>query len=100
MQRQNLDQGWEFSELTGFAAMFNPYAWQPVTLPHDAMISKPRHPDNPASAGGGYFPGGVASYRKKLFVPDDWRGQSVQLSRARRASSARAASRPSRWSAR
>ena len=79
MQRQNLDQGWECSELTGFAAMFNPYAWQPVTLPHDAMISKPRDPGNPAGAGGGYFPGGVASYRRKLFAPEEWRGQSVQL---------------------
>jgi len=79
MQRHNLDQGWELSELTGFAAMFNPHAWQPVTLPHDAMIAKPRDPNSPTGAAGGYFPGGVASYRRKLFVPEAWRGQSVQL---------------------
>ena len=47
MKKQNFDQGWEYSELTGFAAMFNPRAWQPVTLPHDAMIAKPRTAEQP-----------------------------------------------------
>ncbi|OQA46863.1 MAG: Beta-glucuronidase [Chloroflexi bacterium ADurb.Bin325] len=79
MKKINLDQGWEYTEATGFAALFNPHAWQPVTLPHDAMISKPRHPDNPAGSHGGYFPGGAVSYRRKLFAPEEWRGQSVQL---------------------
>ena len=79
MKKQIFDQGWEYSELSGFALHFNPRAWQPVTLPHDAMITKPRSPANPSGSSGGYFPGGVANYRKKFFVPEDWRGQSVQL---------------------
>jgi len=54
-------------------------SWQPVNLPHDAMISKPRAADNPSGTHGGFFPGSVANYRKKLFVPEDWRGKSVQL---------------------
>jgi hypothetical protein len=41
MKKQNFDQGWEYTEAVGFAAMFNPQVWQPVTLPHDAMIGKP-----------------------------------------------------------
>ena len=58
--------------------MFNPSIWQPVTLPHDAMIGKPRSADNPSGSQGGYFPGGVANYRKKFFVPEE-------LARAKRA---------------
>jgi len=53
--------------------------WQPVNLPHDASISKPRSASNPSGSGGGYAWGGVVDYRKKFFVPEDWRGQSVQL---------------------
>jgi beta-galactosidase len=79
MKKQNFDLNWEYSEASGFAALFNPFAWQPVTLPHDAMISKPRAVGNPTGSGGGYFPGGVANYRKKFHVPEEWRGQGVQL---------------------
>ena len=79
MKKQNFDFGWEFTEASGFAAMFNPHAWQPVILPHDAMIGKPRAASNPSGSQGAYFPGGVANYRKKFLVPDEWRGQSVQL---------------------
>ena len=79
MNKQIFDQGWEYGELSGFALHFNPRAWQPVTLPHDAMISKPRDPANPSGRSSGFFPGGVANYRKKFYVPEDWRGQSIEL---------------------
>jgi len=72
------DQGWEYSEAAGFMAMFHSH-WQPVTLPHDAMVSKPRAAGNPSGSGGAYFPGGIANYRKRFLVPEDWRGQSVRL---------------------
>jgi len=78
MNKQPFDQGWEFSEATGFLEMLHAQ-WQPVTLPHDAMISKPRAAGNPSGSGGAYFPGGIATYRKKFLVPVEWRGQSVQL---------------------
>lgn len=78
MNRQLFDQGWEFSEAAGMMAMFF-QQWQPVDLPHDAMIGKPRAPDNPSARGGGFFPGSVANYRKTFFVPEEWRGFSVQL---------------------
>ena len=32
MKKQNFDRGWEFTEASGFAAMFNPHAWQPVAF--------------------------------------------------------------------
>ncbi len=79
MKKQIFDTGWEFSELSGFAAIFNPNAWQPVTLPHDAMIALPRAANNPSHNQGGFFPGTVANYRKKFFIPEAWREQSIQL---------------------
>jgi len=79
MKKINFDQDWAYSEVTGFAAIFNRSAWQAVTLPHDAMIGKPRSPESPTGKNGGYFPGGIANYRKKVQVPETWQGMSVQL---------------------
>jgi beta-galactosidase len=78
MNKQTFDQGWEYSEAAGLMARFF-QQWQPVDLPHDAMISKPRASGNPSGTHGGFFPGSVANYRKTFFVPEAWRGQSVQL---------------------
>ena len=58
MKKQNFDLGWEYTEASGFAAMFNPHAWQPVVLPHDAMIAKPRAASNPSAARALIFPAG------------------------------------------
>jgi beta-galactosidase len=79
MKKQNFDHGWEFSEAWGLMAMFSREPWQPVNLPHDAMIGKPRAAANASGAHGGYFPGGVANYRKKFLAPAEWQGQCAQL---------------------
>ena len=50
MRKQCFAQGWEVTEATGFAAMFSPSVWQPVILPHDAMIAKPRTPGSEIAA--------------------------------------------------
>ncbi len=78
MHRHIFDSDWEYSEETGLLAMMNAQ-WTPVDIPHDAMIGKPRSPDNPSGTHGGYFPGTVASYRKTFFAPKEWQGGSVQL---------------------
>jgi beta-galactosidase len=78
MIKRSFDLDWEYSEASGMMAQFFAQ-WQPVNLPHDAMIGKPRAANNPSGSHGGYFPGNVANYRKKFPVPEEWRGQSVQL---------------------
>ncbi|GLV53975.1 beta-galactosidase [Dictyobacter sp. S3.2.2.5] len=78
MIKQPFDLDWEYSEASGMMAQFFAQ-WQPINLPHDAMIGKPRAANNPSGSHGGYFPGNVANYRKKFFAPEDWKGQSVQL---------------------
>jgi beta-galactosidase len=79
MNKQSFDQDWEFSESAGMMSMFFPQPWQPINLPHDAMISKPRAASNPGGGHIGFFPGGLANYRKKFVVPEEWQGRSVAL---------------------
>lgn len=66
-----------FAEMTGTAV---PY--QPVTLPHDAMIGQERRAPGGQAAtdsggAGAYFPGGTFEYRKTFFVPEEYRGKRV-----------------------
>ncbi|HCE17102.1 MAG TPA: beta-galactosidase [Anaerolinea thermolimosa] len=78
MIKTNFDSGWEFTDQSGmFAAMMA--QWQPVNLPHDASISRPRNASYPTGSGGGYAWSGVVTYRKKFSAPEDWKGKRVQL---------------------
>ncbi len=85
MIRESFNDGWEFrprvnpfAELGGVTA-----AYQPVTLPHDAMIGQPRAAaDGPAAregAAAAYFPGGAFEYRKVFAVPEEHRGRRIFL---------------------
>jgi beta-galactosidase len=78
MNKQSFDLGWEYTEMSGFLAMALAQ-WQPVSLPHDLSITKPRSPSYPTGGGGGYAWSGVVTYRKRFEAPESWRGQSVQL---------------------
>jgi beta-galactosidase len=78
MIKRSFDGDWEFTEMTGmFAMMFA--QWQPVTLPHDASIAKPRNAQYPTGSGGGFAWSGTVTYRKTFHVPEDWKGKAVQL---------------------
>ncbi len=78
MDKQLFDSGWEYTD--SVSQFPNPFIqWQPVTLPHDAAIERPRGHEYPTGAAGGYAWSGVLTYRKKFTVPDDWRDRSVQI---------------------
>jgi beta-galactosidase len=77
MKKQIFDLGWEYTEATGFALSFA--QWEPVNLPHDLSIHKPRSQTHATGGAGGYAWSGVVTYRKKFLVTDEWRGQSVQV---------------------
>jgi len=77
MNKQAFDRNWEYTEAGG---MFMAFAqWQPVDLPHDLSITKPRSASYPTAGGGGYAWSGVVSYRKKFSAPEGWRGQQAML---------------------
>ena len=50
-----------------------------VTLPYDAMIREKRTADCPAGAQSGFYPGGVYTYEKVVFVPEKWKTQDIAL---------------------
>jgi beta-galactosidase len=65
-----------FAELSGVSVPF-----QPVTVPHDAMIGQERVApvESTGSEGGAgaYFPGGTFEYRKTFHVPEELRGKRI-----------------------
>ena len=67
MKKQNFDLDWEYTESTGFLAM-GFAQWQPVNLPHDLSIHKPRDQSHPTGGAGGYAWSGLITYRKKFLV--------------------------------
>ncbi|MFJ3778968.1 glycoside hydrolase family 2 TIM barrel-domain containing protein [Streptomyces sp. NPDC090075] len=77
------NEGWQarpkvnpFAELSGHTVPF-----QPVVVPHDAMIGQQRTaPDGEATMEGGagaYFPSVVVEYRNTFAVPEEYRGKRV-----------------------
>ncbi len=79
-RRQNLDRQWLFS----FGASHGlPFVPKPqgvtVNLPHDFSISQERDPKVPGGESVGFFPGGVATYEKTVFVPETLRGKRLLL---------------------
>ncbi len=69
---QPLDSDWHFSQSDPASAQsptFDDTQWQIVTLPHDWSIDGPVKEDAPSRAAGGFFPTGIAWYRKTLTLP-------------------------------
>lgn len=45
---------------------------KPITLPHDAMLEQGRKADAPSKNSGAFFMGGVYTYEKTFFAPEEW----------------------------
>ncbi|WP_405182729.1 DUF4982 domain-containing protein [Nocardia sp. NBC_01377] len=84
MIRTSFNDGWQtrpkvnpFAELAGAVVAF-----EPVTLPHDAMIARqrvaPREGETGMESGAGaYFPGGACEYRKSFVVPEEYSDKRI-----------------------
>ena len=73
-ERISIDKHWHFylgDEPQAVRQHFDHSTWRVLDVPHDWSIEGTPHPDNPAQAGGGFFPGGVGWYRKEIHVPAD-----------------------------
>ena len=82
MQCQKFNEGWTFEKVDGddrLKAFYGEKKAVSVTLPHDAMIREKREKDCPAGAQSGFYPGGVYSYEKSFFAPEEWKEQDVVL---------------------
>ncbi|HSA52138.1 MAG TPA: glycoside hydrolase family 2, partial [Yinghuangia sp.] len=82
MIRQSFNADWAvrpkvnpFAELSGASVPF-----EPVTLPHDAVIGQQRSAAQGGDRGAGaYFPGGTFEYRKTFAVPEEYRGRRILI---------------------
>ncbi|NQX12160.1 glycoside hydrolase family 2 protein [Microbacteriaceae bacterium VKM Ac-2855] len=78
MPRSSFNQGWAVrSGMTVFSQLNDAGTGEPVTLPHDGMLSLERSSAHALSSA--YFPGGALEYRRTLTVPAEWRDRRVTL---------------------
>lgn len=79
MKRTLFTDGWQFRQkVNPFAELGGASApYEPVTLPHDAMIERERDPEGDGAVA--FFPGGAYQYRRSFAVPTAWEGRRVVL---------------------
>lgn len=80
MKKENINQSWEFRR--GFVDSLGALDGIPMTivdLPHDGMISTDTTPDAPAKYDSGYFNGDMCNYTKYIFIPEEWKNESIGL---------------------
>jgi beta-galactosidase len=58
---------------------FDDGTWRTVHLPHDWSIEGRIAPKNPTGGSGGFFPAGIAWYRRAFAVPAAWKGKRVSV---------------------
>jgi beta-galactosidase len=82
LRQQLFDEDWKFS-LGDIAAAslknFDDTNWRILDLPHDWSIEGKFNPNNPMGRDGGYFPSGIAWYRKTFTVPNEWKEKKVTV---------------------
>ncbi len=74
VRKQLFDDGWSFhlgDTDSGESVGFDDSKWRLVDLPHDWSIEGNVDEKNPSGNDGGYYPTGVAWYRKTFAVPKD-----------------------------
>ncbi len=81
-ERLLLDQDWRFflGDPQGAQDVhYDAQQWRIVHLPHDWSIEGRIHPSHPMGGGGGFFPAGVAWYRRTFTAPAAWRDKCVSV---------------------
>ncbi len=73
-ERISIDKRWYFhlgDEPRAVSPRLDHGRWRVLNVPHDWSIEGTPRPDNPAGAGGGFFPGGIGWYRREIEIPTD-----------------------------
>lgn len=80
MKKNLINEKWTFRRgFTDSLGMINEIPGEEVNLPHDAMISTHVSPDAVSGIDSGFFNGGICSYTKYLYVPQEWKDDCVGL---------------------
>lgn len=78
--RQSWDDHWRFhlgDIPEAREGIFNDSTWRQLALPHDWSIEGRTDPNAPTAGGGGFFPTGIAWYRRTFVAPTVWIGKCV-----------------------
>ena len=81
-RKQLFDFDWKFKlgdSPEASAKDFNDQDWRKLDLPHDWSIEGRISPKNPMGGDGGFFPSGIAWYRKTFVAPTNWKGKLVAI---------------------
>ncbi|OHV56169.1 DUF4982 domain-containing protein [Pseudofrankia sp. BMG5.36] len=82
MIRKSLNDGWSYRRKPdAFQALLGRAndGWEPVRLPHDAMVCRERDGSDAEAGHRGYFPADGYEYTKTFFVPEEYRARRVTL---------------------
>ncbi|TDQ42624.1 glycoside hydrolase family 2 protein [Aureibacillus halotolerans] len=78
----NIDKGWKFVQddvTDAYNQQFDDRGWEMLDVPHDWSIGGDFHHQHPSGTAGGFLPGGIGWYRKKLDVSHVKAGQRVHI---------------------
>lgn len=81
-ERIRMDDDWKFMRgdiKEAAAPQFDDRSWRTVTLPHDWSIESKPDLNEPSDGGGGFYPTGIAWYRKHLEIPKEWQGKRIEI---------------------
>jgi beta-galactosidase len=81
-ERLPFDHDWKFllgDPAGAEAPSFDVAAWRTLDLPHDWSIEGKIDPQYPMGGSGGFFPSGVAWYRRAFAAPPAWNGKLVSV---------------------
>lgn len=79
MRRTSFNDGWEYAMQSDSFLGAATEEFRQVTLPHDAMIYRPRSKDAAGKSNSGYYPEGVYEYRKRFEAPKEWASKRITI---------------------
>lgn len=81
-EKEKFDYDWTFQSgdnSSASAVNFDDSNWRKLNLPHDWSIEGKVDAKNPIGNDGGYFPSGIAWYRKTFELPSNYNGKKLTL---------------------
>lgn len=79
MLRSKINDSWMLAKggTSMMSSLQGGLEYEEVNLPHDAMVHEERTPDTANGTQTGYWPGGLYTYTKKLYAPEEWKDKTA-----------------------
>lgn len=79
MLRSKINDSWMLAKggTSMMSSLQGGLEYEEVNLPHDAMVHEERIPDTANGTQTGYWPGGLYTYTKKLYAPEEWKDKTA-----------------------